>query len=428
MLEEKREQRQQDMPQEVTSWYVPHRIEGQEVVEMYVRPEAYPHRARPLPVKKRSRKGLWIFLAVLLVLLIAVGVGVAMTFTHNEDGGGQDGSDASSIVDIFAEHEITIPRAETAPAVQLTLQDRAEVLSPQEIYTSVADATVMVLAGHGEATSVGTGVIFTPDGYVITNAHVIAGADSAGVVLMETYMCEAELVGYDVDADLAVLKIVDAQDFPAATFGNSDDCRVGDTVYAIGNPLGIELQSTFTDGMISAINRSVALDGRQVNTLQTTAALNSGNSGGPLINDCGQVIGINTLKMSTTYIAEIAATIEGLGFALPSTDVAFVVNDILATGAYRGAPSFGMMVADYYIDDSEMTEVTVVSVEENGGAAEAGMEPGDVLLAVDGQTVHTVKELQTIRRTHALEDVVTVTIRRGEEVFDVEVTLYSNRR
>lgn len=425
MHQEKREQL--DHPQEVTAWYVPHRVEGQEVVEMYVREENYPHRARPLPQKRRSRKGLWIFLAVLLVLAIAVGIGVALTLQDRDQEGvvPGDGSDASSIVDIFEEDAIAIPRADPDPAVQMALYDRTEVLTPQDVYGRVSDATVMVLAGQGERTSVGTGVIFTQDGYVVTNAHVLAGSDSASVLLYGSYLYETLLVGYDVDADLAVLKVIDGFGLPTVEFGNSDDCRVGDTVYAIGNPLGVELEGTFTDGMLSAINRSVTIDGRTMNTLQTTAALNSGNSGGPLINDCGQVIGINTLKMSTVHPGSSTATIEGLGFAIPSADVLFVVNAILAEGEYRGAPSFGMMVAN--VDMGDVTEVVIHSVDNGGGAFNAALEPGDVILAVDGEEIHSVKELQAIRRTHRVEDVVTVTYRRNGQTAEVEVTLYSNR-
>ncbi len=428
MSEEKKEQRAPEAPQEVTSWYIPHREHAREVVEMYVHSDPLSRRARPLPEKKRRRKGLYIFLAVLLALLAVVGIGVANTFTAGDkpsDTPSEDESDASSIVDIFGEEDITIPRADLAPHIRLSLHDTAAALTAQQVYATVADATVMVLASHGPKSSVGTGVIFHPDGYIITNAHVIAGSDSASVLLMEAYLYEAKLVGYDFEADLAVLKIDDELPFPYADFANSDDCLVGDTVYAIGNPLGVELPGTFTDGMISAVSRSVELDGRTINTIQTTAALNSGNSGGPLVNDAGQVIGINTLKMSLTGPDSGTATIEGLGFAIPSADVLFVVNGIMAEGEYRGAPSFGVTVSEQLQADGTV-RIVIRTVENGGGAFNAALEPGDIILAVDGQPVANVRELQIIRRGHVLEDVVTVTIQRGEEIFDTELTMYSN--
>ena len=150
--------------------------------------------------------------------------------------------------------------------------------------------------------SVGTGVILTEDGYIITNAHVIAGGTSCYVALADGSIFDAALVGYDAEQDLAVIKAQDtdgraAQGLPAAEFGDSDALSVGDPVYAIGNPLGVELRGTLTDGIVSAINRDVDVDGVTMTLIQTNAALNNGNSGGPLINRYGQVIGINVMKM-----------------------------------------------------------------------------------------------------------------------------------
>ena len=186
--------------------------------------------------------------------------------------------------------------------------------------------------------------VMTADGYIVTNAHVISGGKSCRVALSSGVTLEAKLVGYDEEEDLAVLYAETQTDLPTAEFGNSDLCSVGDTVYAIGNPLGVELRGTFTDGIISAINRQVEVEGKTMTLLQTNAALNNGNSGGPLINACGQVIGINTLKMSGTGSDENEATVEGLGFAIPMGSACFVVNDIIAYGEFRGTPSLGITV------------------------------------------------------------------------------------
>ena len=189
-----------------------------------------------------------------------------------------------------------------------------------------------------------TGIIMTSDGYIITNAHVISGGKSCWVALDTGVTYEVNLVGFDEEEDLAVLKADPQNPLPAAEFGNSDLVQVGDTAYAIGNPLGVELRGTMTNGIISAVNRAVEVDGKTMTLLQTSAALNNGNSGGPLINEYGQVIGINTLKMSTTDSTE--ATVEGLGFALPISSVSFVVNDLIANGHYRGCLLYTSDAAD----------------------------------------------------------------------------------
>ena len=231
-------------------------------------------------------------------------------------------------------------------------------------------------------------------------------------------------MGYDEEEDLAVLKADPQNPLPAAEFGNSDLVQVGDTAYAIGNPLGVELRGTMTNGIISAINRAVEVDGKSMTLLQTNAALNNGNSGGPLINAYGQVIGINTLKMSTTDDTE--ATVEGLGFALPISSVSFVVNDIIATGSYRGAPSLGITVTTVEKDGGG-TQVQVVEVSGGSGAADASIQTGDVILAADGQPISVTSDLLTVRRSHVIGDTVTLTILRDGQQFDVEVVLRSNR-
>ena len=192
--------------------------------------------------------------------------------------------------------------------------------------------------------------------------------------------------------------------------------------YAIGNPLGVELRGTLTQGIISAIDRPVTMEGRVMTLLQTTAALNNGNSGGPLINEYGQVIGINTLKMSNT-LSDISATVEGLGFAVPSSRVVSVINDIIATGGFRGLPSIGVYVKETEFADGT-THPVIDSVTENFGAEEAGLQKGDVILAADGIGVSTNTDLLAVRRTHIVGESVVLTIRRDGQTFDVTVVLY----
>ena len=310
MQEENREKRIEE-PQEVVNWYV--RPNDREVVDCYVQPRPMPVGAAPAQPpaapKKAGKKGLRIFLiAVGVLLAVIVAAIVVSSLTDGEtpsirgDGSADgEGGDASSIVDIFRTEKTTIPRMQGEAGVSMTCTaPSGEKLSIQDVYAKVNPSTVLVVAERGDKASIGTGVIMTSDGYIITNAHVISGGESCWIALDTGHPYDARLVGYDEDQDLAVLKAVDAEDLPVAEFGDSGQCRVGDTAYAIGNPLGVELRGTLTNGIISAINRDVQVEGRVMTLLQTTAALNNGNSGGPLINEYGQVIGINTLKMSGT--------------------------------------------------------------------------------------------------------------------------------
>lgn len=411
-------------PQEVVGQYI--RDDGREVTDCYVHRDPLPAAAvhhTPQPPKKHSRKGLWIFLAVMAVLVMAA-VAAALIAGPEDGGTADDDHDASSIVDIFDKDIPTIDRVEGDPELRFfCTAAEGEALTAQEVYAAVNPSVVMVaVAIDEEKASIGTGVILTEDGYVVTNAHVIAGGLSAWVALDTGEVLDAELVGFDSNEDLALLKLVDGQGLPAARLGDSDVCVVGDQVYAIGNPLGVELRGTLTNGLISAIDRQVTMEGRVMTMLQTTAALNNGNSGGPLINDQGQVIGINTMKMSGGKTA--TATVEGLGFAVPTRRVVAVINDIMATGAFHGIPSLGIYVGQEMQADGAY-QLVIYDVTEDYGAAEAGLLPGDVILAADGTEVHETWELLDLRGRHIVGESMVLTVQRGDQVFDADVTLYA---
>ena len=421
----------QPEPDEVVSWYV-RPDDGVEVTDCYVQPRPMPAAAVPKQPQEKvshSRKGLWIFL-VAMAVLVGVVLGAAIVSALRSDGSDGDYNydggdhDASSIVDIFGNEKPAIPRADPDPDLRFYCENASgDKLTIQQVYAAVNPATVLVVAEMGEKASIGTGVILTADGYMVTNAHVIAGGKSAFVVLADGSSYDAELVGYDSGEDLAVLKAVDAHDLSTAPLGNSDACQVGDTVYAIGNPLGVELRGTLTEGIISAIDRQVTLDGRVMTLLQTTAALNNGNSGGPLINEYGQVVGINTMKMSRTAADTESATVEGLGFAVPSGKVAAVINDIVATGTFHGLPSIGVYVMETEQPDGTVHPV-VDSVSPGYGAEAAGLLPGDVILAADGVPVYANEDLLAARRTHIVGENIILTVRRGDHTFEADVYLY----
>lgn len=412
---------------EVVGWYVPR--QGQEVVEYYVHRDPLPELVRPREEtkKKRSRRGLWIFLGLMALIVVVVvlafvlrDVGHAPAEDWDEDG------EASSIVDIFTDDSTHIPRDTNYTDTRVkVLREQGEELTIQEIYLKCNPSTVLVVAEQFGGASVGTGVIMSEDGYIITNAHVIAGGDSCWIALDTGETFDALLVGYSAEEDIAVLKAKDAHDFIPAEFGDSELAMVGDDVYAIGNPLGIELRGTLTEGIISAINRNIQVEDRTFTVLQTTAALNNGNSGGPLINRYGQVIGINTLKMTDTGIPGEAA-VEGLGFALPVSDMCFVVNDIIATGKFHGVPMLGITIITANTTDGG-TAVMIYEVVEGYDAYEQGLQADDVILKVNGEDIYVTADLLAARRECRVGDTMTLTIFRNGEIFDVEVTLEANK-
>ena len=412
------------LPNEVVETYRrprPDRVPGERVFTYrHPRPAApaEPERDRP-PARPRRRRGLWIFLACLAVVVVLAGISVLLNggpAVFSDDPFEQDYDQEP-----LGEHsgEITIPVCPAGQGGSLTLSlDHGETLTPQEIYRQVNPAVVMVLAQLEDGTSVGTGVLFTSDGYLLTNYHVLEGGSECLVVRDTGEQYLARYVGGDQDNDLAVLK-VEAEDLPAAEFGDSDLLTVGDTVYAIGNPLGVELRGTLTDGLVSAIDRDVVVDGRVMTLIQTNAALNSGNSGGPLINQYGQVVGINVIKITSEY-----SHVEGLGFAIPSTAVERIANDLLTFGESQPEPQLGVTVLK---EGEELPGgargLQVLEVTPGSAADRAGIQPGDYLLSAGGEELRTSRDLLRVRRHSYLGDQLPVTLWRDGEILEVILDL-----
>ena len=281
-----------------------------------------------------------------------------------------------------------------------------------------------------EATGTGTGVVITEDGYIVTNAHVIydseygAGlADSISVLLNDEDTYDAEVIGYDTDCDLAVLKI-QAKDLVAAEFGDSNDLKLGQDVIAIGNPLGFELMDTVTRGIISGLNREITINDKSMTLLQTDAAINSGNSGGPLINKSGQVIGINSSKMSASYSE---TSIEGIGFAIPSNEVAKIVDDLMEYGYVTGKPQLGISCQNVTETISKMYNlpvgVYITAVTEGSAAEKAGLQSGDIIIKVNDEDVTTSDELNAKKNEHKAGESMELTYVRSGKEETVTVTL-----
>ncbi len=269
--------------------------------------------------------------------------------------------------------------------------------------------------------STGSGVIYSEDGYIITNNHVVSGADRVRVQLYDGTEYDATVVGTDEQSDLAVIKI-DATGLTAADFADSDDIVVGEMAVAIGNPGGEEFVNSVTQGIISGVNRNVEVSEGQFMTLvQTDAAINPGNSGGALCNGDGEIIGINTIKISSSDF-------EGMGFAIPSNTVLDICNQLIENGkVIRPALQVSIygeitaQIAQYY--DLGIDYGILVHPTDGGAAANAGMEDGDVIIAIDGNRVETTSELQNYIYEKNIGDTVTVTVYRDGEELDCDVVL-----
>ena len=305
-----------------------------------------------------------------------------------------------------------------------TFSDEEDALCLQDIYSSVIDSVVSISSMTSSGTSSGTGIIMSSDGYVITNHHVITGALVISVLTNDNQEFEAALVGSDEMSDLAVLKI-DARGLQAAEFGDSSKLRVGDSVVAIGDPLGVQLRGTMTNGIISAINRDLTVGDRTMTLIQTNAALNNGNSGGPLINCYGQVIGINTVKMSSYYTA--TASVEGLGFAIPISVAKPIIDELIENGYVAGRPAIGISgdsLPSYYRTYYRLPEgVYVTSVNEGSDAKAKGIREGDIVTAINGERISSIDELNTVKNQYAAGDEVTLTVYRSGTYYEVTVTL-----
>ncbi len=391
----------------------------------------------------RRRRGLVLFL-LSLVLLLGGGTAAAVwglrapaphQFDRFQQGSllpdweeGEDdlpwsgGGDYSFSFPLETEHETTIPRAPTDPSVSLPLTlSHGEALSLQALYRKCIPSIVGIRAhiSASEGAS-GTGVVLREDGYIITNYHVIQGSGSCEVVLQDGSVHSALLVGGDQTSDLAVLKI-EVSGLTPAEFGDSDALQVGDAALAIGNPLGEELQGTMTDGIISAIERDVNVDGNTMTLIQTTAALNSGNSGGALLNVYGQVVGITNMKMMSYY-----DTIEGLGFAIPTVSAKAVVDELLAHGHVGGRPTLG--VTAYSVTPEDAGEdmepgVYIQTVTPGSGADDAGLRPGDVITHCNGKPVTTVDEINAAKEGLEAGDSLHFRVLRDGKTFEVDVPL-----
>ena len=390
-----------------------------------------------VPAQKKKKRHLGIFwgLGILLVVSLAVVLLLwALSFeAHWEDGRlvvSFFGADSDYVSDAIADEptqpqeEIQpIAKAPTGTGITLPLStEAAEDLTLQAIYQAVRPSAVSLEVSIGDRPAgSGSGIIMTADGYILTNHHVIENANAVTVITADDTRYDAALVGSDEFSDIAVLKI-ETSDLPAATFASSADAQVGDKVVAIGDPLGIELRGTMTDGILCAINRDVVVSDRTMTLLQTNAALNSGNSGGPLVDLKGRVIGINTMKISSSYVS-----VEGLGFAIPMDVAKPLVDELIEKGYVSGRPLLGITGKGVEAEKSAFyaipAGVYIESVQPNSNAATQGLQKGDIITHIEGQEVRSVEELNIIKNDFRAGDTVHLTIWRNGEILEIGVQL-----
>ncbi len=287
-------------------------------------------------------------------------------------------------------------------------------------------------SSSGLSSGEGSGIIISKDGYIMTNYHVVQYADPklvAGsnttleVFLSDGTQAKAKFIGGDKETDLAVIK-VELNNLPVAVLGDSSKLQVGELAVAIGNPLGLEFAGSVTTGVISALNRSIQSADTTQNLIQTDAAINPGNSGGALLNSRGEVIGINSAKISEEGV-------EGLGFAIPVNDAKPIINQLMMFGYVKGRPLFGISGQDVTETISRAyglpLGIYVAEVSSGSGAANAGINVGDVLTSIDGKEVKTMKDLNTIKKNYKPGDTVTVTVVRNGKALNLRLTFTEQR-
>ena len=378
------------------------------------------------PAAPRKKKRFWPrIVALCLICAMVGGAGGIAAGACYFDRNGVSGAGST-----------TLYESNRAPtAVEVSYTNTGKELSMEEIYASWVNSTVGISTeivttnyfGQQVSATAGSGFVLSADGYILTNYHVIDGARTIRVTFYDGSEYDATLVGGEETNDVAVLKITAAGLTPVI-IGSSDDLRVGQAVTAIGNPLG-ELTFSQTAGIISALDRTVTVSGgAKMNMIQTDCTINSGNSGGPLFNTYGEVIGITSAKYSNNGSSS-EATIEGIGFAIPINDVIGMVKDIISYGYVTGKPSMGILPDD--VDAAAQrygipAGAEVLAVLDGSCAQRAGLRAGDIITSVGETPVAGVSQLQSALKSYRAGDTMPITVYRDGTSVSLQLTLDEN--
>lgn len=394
------------------------------------------------PKKKSSGKGFKVFLGIIAAVLgccvIALAAFGIMSFVdgfHKTPADSNHGSYSQSQQESQSKNETPPLSLQGKPDSGEAVVSTDGKLSATEIYKQVSPSVVGVVvyqySQSFEPIGEGSGIIISADGYILTNAHVVKGAEAIRVVLYNEQEYDARLIGSDEQTDIAVLKI-DETNLTAAELGDSAEIEVGETVYAIGNPGGIALQSSFTNGIVSGLNRVITTQDSSyaMNVIQTNAAINPGNSGGALVNEYGQVIGITSSKLADVDY-------EGIGFAIPTATAIPIVQEVIKHGYVSGRAMLGItgksidsVEARYY---NVPLGVQIVSINENGAFAGTEAATGDIITRFGSTEITSMEDLQACLAESTPGDTVEVTLYRysatknNDRTFTVTVTLIENK-
>ena len=387
------------------------------------------------PKKKGGVSGKVVVAAALVCALIggAVGGGAVLLTRHDRNTEDNAVLEASTSEEDSSTDDNSVVRSKT---IDVTTNSTSTKMTPQDVYENYVNAVVLVYNqgttstywGQTESQSSGSGMIISKDGYVLTNNHVVEGAEKLTVMTTSGEEYDATVIGADEVNDVALLKIEGDEDFPTVSIGDSDQIEVGEQLCAIGNPLG-ELTNTLTVGYVSALDREISESstGTTINMFQTDCAINSGNSGGPIFDMNGNVVGITTAKYSSSGYSN-AASVEGIGFCIPINDAMSIVNDLMQYGYVKGRVSMGVSVramdttvAQYY---NLPTGVYVAGVTSGSAAENAGIQEGDMICAIDGDETASVAALKQKLKDYKPGDTATVSIYRSStgEKLDVTIT------
>ena len=361
---------------------------------------------------KKNRLGLKIAALALACALIggAAGAGITITSAHG-----------STQIEVSDRQVAEVRQVKVDGKQQLTMPEvyAANVNSVVSINVST---TTNVFGRTTESAASGSGFFITKDGYILTNYHVIEGASTVKVTAYDGTTYDAAVIGGDEDYDIAVIK-VEGTNFQPVVIGKSGSVQIGETVAAVGNPLG-ELTFSMSQGIVSCVNRAINVDGKPFNMIQVDCSINPGNSGGPLFNSYGEVIGI----VSAKYSSYSNTTVEGIGFAIPIDDVLAMVKDIMTNGyvtnkAYIGITpqTMNAQIAQQFRYDVTQG-VFVCSVEEGSAAEKAGLRMGDVITKIDDKTITSYEDLVAAKKSYSAGDTATFTIYREGQTQTVELT------
>lgn len=356
----------------------------------------------------------FVLLLAVIVMFSSLAADKKPTAVSEKDDGIVQNNDKNNSSDKDA--NVNLPSLETQ-------QPTNGALTVPQIYEKVKDSVVGIIVTVTNGSQIGqgsgTGIILSEDGYIATNAHVVSGAATIKVVLADESEYTAELIGSDERSDLAVLKI-DKTGLQPAEFGDSDTLAVGESVVAIGNPYGLELASSVTSGIVSALNRRIAIENVYMTLIQTDASINPGNSGGPLVNSYGQVIGITSSKIVTTGY-------EGIGFAIPISGATDIISELIQYGYIKDRPYIGIQGSDLNAMYAQLYNIPqgvyVQYVDPESDAYKKGLKKGDIITSVNGTEIKNMAELDEQKNNHKPGDSITLGVYRNTRKIEITIIL-----